>query len=200
MNPEKKGSSPLARGLQKAALLHLRESRIIPARAGFTTRLTSTDRSGTDHPRSRGVYPGAGLRHLYQQGSSPLARGLPRAQCRGRRGRGIIPARAGFTSSVTTTPPSRGDHPRSRGVYVQMAMMLIRGAGSSPLARGLRAAAAAGPAAPGIIPARAGFTALLVLWWVRSTDHPRSRGVYGTLGGLGLLGLRIIPARAGFTG
>ena len=50
-----------------------------------------------DHPRSRGVYfpgaPGKG----FIMGSSPLARGLPIARMDHDLGRGIIPARAGFT-------------------------------------------------------------------------------------------------------
>ena len=70
-----------------------------------------------------------------------------------------------------------------------------------------------------IIPARAGFTRLTRTTWPRSTDHPRSRGVYASLEaaachydgssplarGLlqrpqgGRIGCRIIPARAGFT-
>ena len=71
----------------------------------------------------------------------------------------------------------------------------------------------------GIIPARAGFTALDAMTWASSQDHPRSRGVYvndaiaenGQNGSSPLArGLRrpdteltevarIIPARAGFT-
>ena len=73
---------------------------------------------------------------------------------------------------------------------------------------------------PGIIPARAGFTALSRRSYARPGDHPRSRGVYGSeipraLGSKGSAPLarglrrsqegvlhtsRIIPARAGFTG
>ena len=72
----------------------------------------------------------------------------------------------------------------------------------------------------GIIPARAGFTAVLSGGGVVVWDHPRSRGVYkwGACGGLERLGSSplarglpgheeeavpltgIIPARAGFTG
>ena len=92
--------------------------------------------------------------------------------------------------------------------------------GSSPLARGLRVAVDdQGPRA-GIIPARAGFTSGPALPVVGAADHPRSRGVYEVVYGLGepvrgssplARGLRgdhrthhrrrrIIPARAGFTG
>ena len=72
------GSSPLARGLQGCSRPLNCWAGIIPARAGFTVRPGSSDGSGEDHPRSRGVYPfnegqGAGYK-----GSSPLARGLRR--------------------------------------------------------------------------------------------------------------------------
>ena len=91
--------------------------------------------------------------------------------------------------------------------------------GSSPLARGLLINNSSRSGLVGIIPARAGFTALLTSRSTPTWDHPRSRGVYGTpLAPLigtagssplarGLLGAGpdteghagIIPARAGFT-
>ena len=91
--------------------------------------------------------------------------------------------------------------------------------GSSPLARGLREPALVLVDPTGIIPARAGFTADPREIRSRERDHPRSRGVYGSvgsvtssavgssplarglrqLGGLDVDGPRIIPARAGFT-
>ena len=92
-------------------------------------------------------------------GSSPLARGLPRVQAhRPRRGR-IIPARAGFTA-------------RWRAATVA-------GPGSSPLARGLRGALPDDVAPARIIPARAGFTGYALVRTPSRRDHPRSRGVYG---------------------
>ena len=91
--------------------------------------------------------------------------------------------------------------------------------GSSPLARGLRTNGQAARLTAGIIPARAGFTGDQLPTARHNGDHPRSRGVYGALAGLGgsalgssplarglLLHLcnaaregGIIPARAGFT-
>ena len=111
------------------------------------------------------------------------------------------------------------DHPRSRGVYMTVSPTRSTHGGSSPLARGLRVAVDdQGPRA-GIIPARAGFTSGPALPVVGAADHPRSRGVYEVVYGLGepvrgssplarglrprvpALGqpCRIIPARAGFT-
>ena len=91
--------------------------------------------------------------------------------------------------------------------------------GSSPLARGLPDRHRQPEPVPGIIPARAGFTAAVRPGSVTSRDHPRSRGVYAAGGqyvtvpsgssplARGLLGriaaqtplIGIIPARAGFT-
>ena len=53
------GSSPLARGLQECFAIDECQARIIPARAGFTIMMWKDD--------------------LYVKGSSPLARGLRRA-------------------------------------------------------------------------------------------------------------------------
>ena len=133
--------------------------RIIPARAGFTLIPVHTAEMTGDHPRSRGVYVGqASLAHL-SEGSSPLARGLRMTKSVGRIEAGIIPARAGFTSSAGPTGPWKADHPRSRGVYVQRELPIELIRGSSPLARGLRQVVPEFPERVGIIPARAGFTA-----------------------------------------
>ena len=133
------GSSPLARGLPWRIPARNWISRIIPARAGFTVYGVRHKLYLKDHPRSRGVYDMMIVEDLSGLGSSPLARGL--------RGAGrsisatwrIIPARAGFTLSRPSWPGSSGDHPRSRGVYTGSPSATERKAGSSPLARGLRA-------------------------------------------------------------
>ena len=193
------GSSPLARGLLIEFRAIGRRRWIIPARAGFTRCRPLHARRPADHPRSRGVYPTRRTRTTPSPGSSPLARGLRMSHSLGEIISGIIPARAGFTTSASRTLAPYPDHPRSRGVY------------------GTRAASASMRA--GIIPARAGFT-LLGSWLPAALgDHPRSRGVYtvyhadtSTLSGSSPLarGLHallahaaeqggIIPARAGFT-
>ena len=51
--------------------------------------------------------------------------------------RGIIPARAGFTTLTDGSEVITRDHPRSRGVYFCAASISARVLGSSPLARGL---------------------------------------------------------------
>ena len=171
--------------------------RIIPARAGFTHPPGRGPHCHPDHPRSRGVYTTASVHLRVYAGSSPLARGLRSTTPGGGPERRIIPARAGFTRRGTSAPPGRADHPRSRGVYLLVHLRVERGAGSSPLARGLhtlsRLAVSAGssPLARGlhadgghvpgrdrIIPARAGFTAKPRRRALKRADHPRSRGVY----------------------
>ena len=193
------GSSPLARGLLKAAGVTAEAIRIIPARAGFTPHPHHRAATSPDHPRSRGVYAAPALDALKVLGSSPLARGLLYLG-------GAIKELA-------------GDHPRSRGVYAHTASRTHAWSGSSPLARGLRGLPCWRGTATGIIPARAGFTATWAPPTASIGDHPRSRGVYGGLLGAivasvgssplarGLPRLagastdvgRIIPARAGFT-
>ena len=112
----------------------------------------------TDHPRSRGVYPAWGRTEDGNRGSSPLARGLRYTRRRWGQARGIIPARAGFTPSGPGGSGSRRDHPRSRGVYRSVQVVIAPGVGSSPLARGLHGEHGPGVEGGRIIPARAGFT------------------------------------------
>ena len=131
---------------------------IIPARAGFTAPTRRTCRPTRDHPRSRGVYRVSWVGRMLGQGSSPLARGLPRPSLTGTPPARIIPARAGFTGPRRGPWPRGWDHPRSRGVYAP---------GRAPTAT-----------TPGIIPARAGFTVEGNEDPDRGQDHPRSRGVY----------------------
>ena len=152
------GSSPLARGLLVAGAQRRREDGIIPARAGFTHPTWTPARYVRDHPRSRGVYWAGSPAPSPPPGSSPLARGLPDPARIPAAGRGIIPARAGFTRSECRGSWRSRDHPRSRGVYRRTGCLSCSRIGSSPLARGLRWAFRAAEEEGGIIPARAGFT------------------------------------------
>ena len=153
-------------------------------------------------------------------GSSPLARGLPLRMILGRLCGRIIPARAGFTCEASVESRLGSAHPRARGVYGGREPAEVGGPGSSPLARGLRRRRSRSRRGSGIIPARAGFTAVSPASPWKCGDHPRSRGVYGDIKrymeaargssplARGLPGrpvcwclcMRIIPARAGFTG
>ena len=172
------GSSPLARGLRVTRVTVRRLDRIIPARAGFTGTPSTCPPTGTDHPRSRGVYRFLDAVRATGHGSSPLARGLRVTRVTVRRLDRIIPARAGFTGTPSTCPPTGTDHPRSRGVYARDTLTAYLDAGSSPLARGLRQPGDGRGGRSGIIPARAGFTPRTETPVWSAEDHPRSRGVY----------------------
>ena len=177
------GSSPLARGLPGGLLPSGRARGIIPARAGFTAMTWASRAARRDHPRSRGVYYVLWADALAREGSSPLARGLPKGYPAPIIIPRIIPARAGFTRRPRGWWPGGGDHPRSRGVYIRPSARLASRAGSSPLARGLRPGNVQGPCGRRIIPARAGFTPPILVTRAPGWDHPRSRGVYAILCG-----------------
>ena len=214
-----RGSSPLARGLPQVHRLGSRDGGIIPARAGFTAEVLGPRTHQRDHPRSRGVYGGAGRWGQAPVGSSPLARGLRVMRGGGGWWTRIIPARAGFTPTVPESPGHAGDHPRSRGVYAWPPSTPTSSSGSSPLARGLPVACMVVSVFWWIIPARAGFTFRFSLFVGPHWDHPRSRGVYSprcphpspsagssplarglrTPAQAGQISRWIIPARAGFT-
>ena len=102
----------------------------------------------TTHPHSRS--PGDAL--------TPHARGLRVEEFPPRVDAGIIPACAGFTRRLSPRPARRGDHPRMRGVYMDEEIYVLGQGGSSPHARGLHPGVDLQVEAPGIIPARAGFT------------------------------------------
>ena len=173
----------------------------------------------SDHPRTRGVYLGAGFHCVDEDGSSLHARGLLATHVNLKPNLRIIPARAGFTLKKSFLEKRVRDHPRTRGVYARPNNSREETRGSSPHARGLRRGRHGVGPGLGIIPARAGFTVPPVPISMPQTDHPRTRGVYPT-GSFGImrvtgssphtLGLRdpvpgrdpgvgIIPAHAGFT-
>ena len=131
------GSSPLARGLHRLLDHRFVVAGIIPARAGFTTHRTDPRSGRRDHPRSRGVYSVEDALTISGTGSSPLARGLLPHRSPVPGFPGIIPARAGFTGRCPPGVIADPDHPRSRGVYGEVARDALLEAGSSPLARGL---------------------------------------------------------------
>ena len=172
------GSSPLARGLPTSRHHGRLSQRIIPARAGFTGVNVNTVAHWRDHPRSRGVYDIAKLGSDMKTGSSPLARGLRNMIALRGAVVGIIPARAGFTSSELRVRARARDHPRSRGVYYNTLNSATGYYGSSPLARGLQEGAQRRWLGLRIIPARAGFTPGCPRQRRGCWDHPRSRGVY----------------------
>ena len=191
------------------------------------------------HPRSRGenqqtprrrVRPGGSsplargkleVRGLFppDAGSSPLARGKPVISTTVSSVAGLIPARAGKTSPWPGQRGQRRAHPRSRGENGRERSFGGLGSGSSPLARGKPASGPCLVGSSGLIPARAGKTAVSSSAPRASRAHPRSRGenvptmvtdqaeagssplARGKRCGAthGTARLRLIPARAGKT-
>ena len=154
------------------------------------------------------------------RGSSPLVRGALHSRMPAHSRTGIIPARAGSTSSSRTGACRPRDHPRSCGEHPDADAVFASLIGSSPLVRGAPIIALTHHVKLRIIPARAGSTEKLALYIVSHQDHPRSCGEhsppssgrppwpgssplvrgapYGN--GLGSYSVGIIPARAGSTG
>ncbi len=109
-------------------------------------------------------------------GSSPHARGAHRGRPLDAAVRGLIPARAGSTSTAGPTRVRTGAHPRTRGEHVRLGGGMAVIGGSSPHARGAHGADTGQVSPVGLIPARAGSTSAphgttRPLW-----AHPRTRG------------------------
>ena len=170
------GSSPLARGAQ-AGIPRLETARgLIPARAGSTLGLTSRITRVWAHPRSRGEHACWTRPRAQAEGSSPLARGAPSAGTQRSANNGLIPARAGSTVFRRCFCRITGAHPRSRGEHRLTRCLSVKGAGSSPLARGALLGSFNSAVQRGLIPARAGSTPGKTPSTIPSRAHPRSRG------------------------
>ncbi len=149
---------------------------LIPARAGSTWEALRAARGSWAHPRSRGEH---GLPHpnvFMQRGSSPLARGALFDVLSDLGADGLIPARAGSTTSISPCSARTAAHPRSRGEHCARSSAARFSNGSSPLARGAPGAVASGCCGCGLIPARAGSTHGMPLSFLPVPAHPRSRG------------------------
>ena len=216
---ERQGSSPHARGALERGR-HRRNWRgIIPACAGSTARAPWCNWRLRDHPRMRGEHTSR-LCSLWQSlGSSPHARGAPRACRHAACQAGIIPACAGSTSTPRWSATTRRDHPLMRGEHRSLQYITTEPVGSSPHARGAPGRPGREVRVEGIIPACAGSTRTTPQPEPCSGDHPRMRGEHvltvgsneyhvgsspharGALGGLANGGVHegIIPACAGST-
>ena len=133
------GSSPLARGTPLAPTSASCAGRLIPARAGNTSRSSRPTRRPTAHPRSRGEHEMGRRRANSTSGSSPLARGTPCHIKRISEYHRLIPARAGNTAGKRCRDYGAAAHPRSRGEHTVDLAGAVISDGSSPLARGTQA-------------------------------------------------------------
>ena len=213
------GSSPRVRGKRFRLARLLVQLRIIPARAGQTTRPPWRERPSPDHPRAcgaNGFIPGGGTR---LDGSSPRVRGKPSSGNFISINLRIIPARAGQTRSTCSRRTVRPDHPRACGANQVEVAPFEPVSGSSPRVRGKLVGSRSTVSSPRIIPARAGQTRRWARCRYNRSDHPRACGANALIQdrGCGVVGSsprvrgklavqrvaddagRIIPARAGQT-
>ena len=153
------GSSPHVRGARRIECECDWIIGIIPACAGSTLTLAVSKNRARDHPRMCGehiVWPSS---LTMAGGSSPHVRGA-RSNGSGKTlCMGIIPACAGSTSSVSSSPRPMRDHPRMCGEHQRKNALHGARHGSSPHVRGALCAAMISLCIFGIIPACAGSTA-----------------------------------------
>ena len=170
------GSSPRVRGKPSLVRLMIRDSRLIPARAGKTGCSPRARAPCEAHPRACGENCGRGIKRVFPPGSSPRVRGKRCRPWGWAWGFRLIPARAGKTDQ---DPPGRGEtraHPRACGEnWVKDNQETVK-LGSSPRVRGKREHAHQGMLGARLIPARAGKTRKRCLsHWCRKA-HPRACG------------------------
>ena len=170
------GSSPLARGTPSARPAAHTYPRLIPARAGNTSGISSAPSSPQAHPRSRGEHCEALRLSPSAIGSSPLARGTRNQRVGLAVPARLIPARAGNTPQSAAQYQASVAHPRSRGEHTAPMNVWDGFRGSSPLARGTHFDEIIAVASVRLIPARAGNTNFSNARRLLTAAHPRSRG------------------------
>ena len=190
------GSSPRVRGKLSLSADSVKVEGLIPARAGKTASHGPRTRPHEAHPRAcgenvvarskssgRGAHPRAcgenantAPHALALEGSSPRVRGKRGAATRGRRPRGLIPARAGKTSHSGVNTFSPWAHPRACGENGGAAEEITAEAGSSPRVRGKPCRVFPVSRSDGLIPARAGKTFYHGCAPPPGAAHPRACG------------------------
>ena len=131
------GSPPLARGIHCCYEQTKHLLGITPACAGNTENVRRRQMVHQDHPRLRGEYCIRMVPMPGQQGSPPLARGIPGCTESLLCSNGITPACAGNTSILIPRSHLSRDHPRLRGEYFYGNGFTVDDLGSPPLARGI---------------------------------------------------------------
>ena len=173
------GSSPQVRGARGRPATQPHTVGIIPAGAGSTRRAGARSNAWRDHPRRCGEHVRSGHDSSSTAGSSPQVRGAPRVAELAQEVRGIIPAGAGSTCRVASSPSGSKDHPRRCGEHAEDYADRLADEGSSPQVRGARTRSARRARSQGIIPAGAGSTSCCSSDVIRERDHPRRCGEHG---------------------
>ena len=183
------GSSPRVRGKRHPRRRRGHEDRLIPARAGKTTRGRENRLQRWAHPHACGENVLARHQLLHQAGSSPRVRGKRRGCPCSTGGWRLIPARAGKTPPTRGAPPPASAHPRACGENPRRRDIEVLSAGSSPRVRGKLEDDVGRPPAVRLIPARAGKTSPALIHPSAVAAHPRACGENSTSRG------RIVPSQ-----
>ena len=175
------GSSPHARGTLSGTELAPVPDRFIPACAGNARSVPAAEPACTVHPRMRGERRWAKLPMITSPGSSPHARGTPRAANLARAHVRFIPACAGNARHPASIRSWTTVHPRMRGERGSVCCTALMFSGSSPHARGTHAKRAEPWALRRFIPACAGNASAEAEAGSCTSVHPRMRGERGSI-------------------
>ena len=136
IQPWRTGSSPRVRGKLPYRARGRGDLRLIPARAGKTDGAGGEDREDRAHPRACGENITLTILMPVAPGSSPRVRGKLGDPNDWPKPIGLIPARAGKTSSASRSRPRSAAHPRACGENTSGRHGCPYGVGSSPRVRG----------------------------------------------------------------
>ena len=130
------GSSPRVRGAALRGVDIRPCVGIIPARAGSRSTANTNGCGRRDHPRACGEQNQVDVLRVMGLGSSPRVRGAGELAAELNIYVGIIPARAGSSSSFAREYAAARDHPRACGEQAARVLLPINNKGSSPRVRG----------------------------------------------------------------
>ena len=170
------GSPPRMRGKRRFGQYASRATRITPADAGKTLRITIICSDVKDHPRGCGENNFVPPVMASMKGSPPRMRGKLK-QTNGRLSMTrITPADAGKTRGYRPRRRPRQDHPRGCGENLSLIVPRARRAGSPPRMRGKPASICSVMPCLRITPADAGKTGSVFSRHFDAGDHPRGCG------------------------
>ena len=170
------GSSPLTRGTPDEKVDDTLLDRFIPAYAGNSQNLCTSQSVQTVHPRLRGELMRPALITRLKNGSSPLTRGTLSGVSAITINDRFIPAYAGNSYQLVQHQRKGPVHPRLRGELAVYNGVAPTDGGSSPLTRGTRTITGATLGSGRFIPAYAGNSQIGVTSTGFPTVHPRLRG------------------------
>ena len=131
------------------------------------------------HPRIRGEYNPTWMSRTPHAGSPPHTRGILLSVFWADLPTRFTPAYAGNTWAARLNPISTEVHPRIRGEYLDLGLILCRELGSPPHTRGILVEISDCGQNSGFTPAYAGNTLIAPAMCPGMQVHPRIRGEYG---------------------